>query len=47
MGKDTFEHSFEVVRRKGTTVLYGTTSGPVAPFDPVKLMAKNLRREIL
>ncbi len=33
----TFEGSLAALRRRGTLVLYGQASGPVAPFDPERL----------
>lgn len=37
VGKTTFDNSLEVLRRRGTLVLYGGSSGPVPPFDLIKL----------
>ncbi|WP_263365766.1 quinone oxidoreductase family protein [Edaphobacter bradus] len=37
VGKTTFEKSLEVLRRRGTMVLYGGSSGPVPPFDLIRL----------
>jgi len=43
VGKDTFESNFETVKRKGTIITIGNASGPVEPFAPLKLAAKNLK----
>jgi NADPH:quinone reductase len=40
VGKDTFDKGFNVIRRRGTMVLYGASSGPVPPFDLQVLNAK-------
>lgn len=40
VGKDTFEKSLNCIRRRGYMVLYGQSSGPVAPVDPQTLNAK-------
>ena len=40
VGKDTFEKGFECLAPRGYMVLYGASSGPVAPFDPQLLNAK-------
>lgn len=45
VGKDTWESNFDVIRRKGTIVTFGNASGPVPPFAPLKLAAKNLKGE--
>lgn len=37
VGKDTFDASLESLRRHGTLALYGAASGPVPPFDPMRL----------
>jgi NADPH:quinone reductase len=37
VGKDTFEGSLASLRRRGTLVLYGASSGQVPPFDPQRL----------
>jgi NADPH2:quinone reductase len=39
VGKDTFDASLASLRRRGTMVLFGAASGPVAPFDPQRLQA--------
>ncbi len=36
-GRDTFEMSLDMLATQGTLVLYGQSSGPVAPFDPGRL----------
>ena len=36
-GRDTFEMSLDMLATRGTLVLYGQSSGPVAPFDPGRL----------
>jgi len=36
-GRDTFEMSLDMLATLGTLVLYGQSSGPVAPFDPGRL----------
>jgi NADPH2:quinone reductase len=36
-GRDTFETSLAMLATRGTLVLYGQSSGPVAPFDPGRL----------
>ena len=36
-GGDTFEASLDMLATRGTLVLYGQSSGPVAPFDPGRL----------
>ncbi len=40
VGKDTFMNSMDCLRPLGTMVLFGASSGPVAPFDPGQLAAK-------
>jgi NADPH:quinone reductase len=37
VGRDSFDLSLRCLRPRGTLVLYGQSSGPVAPFDPQKL----------
>ncbi|MGQ0505058.1 MAG: quinone oxidoreductase family protein [Myxococcaceae bacterium] len=37
VGKTTFEKSLACLRRRGTMVLFGGSSGPVPPFDPMVL----------
>ena len=40
VGQATFLKSLDCLRRRGTMVLYGAASGPVAPLDPQVLNAK-------
>jgi NADPH:quinone reductase len=40
VGKMTFEKGLNVLRPRGSMVLYGGSSGPVPPFDPMQLSAK-------
>ncbi|GAB4204799.1 MAG: quinone oxidoreductase [Roseiflexaceae bacterium] len=40
VGQTTFHKSLSVLRPRGTMVLFGQSSGPVAPFDPSLLNAK-------
>jgi NADPH2:quinone reductase len=40
VGATTFLKGFEVLRPRGTMVLFGQSSGPVAPVDPPMLNAK-------
>jgi NADPH:quinone reductase len=37
VGRDSFEMSLRCLRPRGMLVLYGQSSGPVAPFDPQRL----------
>jgi NADPH:quinone reductase len=37
VGKATFDESLRSLQRRGTMVLYGAASGPVPPFDPMRL----------
>ncbi len=37
VGKDTFETSLQSLRPRGTMVLFGSSSGGPAPFDPMRL----------
>jgi NADPH2:quinone reductase len=39
VGKDTWERSLSVLRLRGSFVLYGASSGPVPPIDPMRLSA--------
>jgi len=39
VGRTTFDGSLSALRRRGMLVLYGASSGPVPPFDPLRLMA--------
>ncbi|CAG8526063.1 16391_t:CDS:2 [Acaulospora colombiana] len=43
VGKSTFEISLECVRRLGTFVTFGNSSGKVPPFDVTTLAKKNIR----
>jgi NADPH:quinone reductase len=40
VGQTTFEKGLNVLRPRGYMVLFGGASGPVAPFDPIKLSQK-------
>lgn len=40
VGKSTFEKGLNVLRPRGYMVLFGGSSGPVAPFDPIVLSQK-------
>jgi NADPH:quinone reductase len=40
VGQSTFEKGLDCLRPRGTMVLFGQSSGPVAVFDPGKLAAK-------
>lgn len=40
VGKTTFEKSLNVLRPRGYLVLFGQSSGPVPPFDPIVLSNK-------
>jgi NADPH2:quinone reductase len=40
VGKNTFDGSLDVLRRRGYMVLFGASSGPVPPFDPQILNQK-------
>jgi NADPH2:quinone reductase len=37
VGASTFESSLASVRRRGTIVLFGSSSGPIPPFDVFRL----------
>jgi NADPH2:quinone reductase len=37
VGQATFDSSLAALRPRGTLVLYGAASGPVPPFDPMRL----------
>jgi len=37
VGKTTFDKSLSILRRRGTLVLFGASSGPVPPFDLIRL----------
>jgi NADPH2:quinone reductase len=39
VGRATFDESLRALRPRGTMVLYGAASGPVQPFDPMRLDA--------
>jgi len=39
VGQDTFDVSLASLRLRGTLVLFGASSGAVAPFDPQRLQA--------
>jgi len=43
VGKDTFEIDFKVIKRKGTIVFLGNTSGLIPPIPPLQLLAKNVK----
>jgi NADPH:quinone reductase len=40
VGKSTFEKDLDLLRPRGYLVLFGGASGPVPPFDPIKLSQK-------
>ena len=40
VGKTTFDQGLNVLRPRGYMVLFGGASGPVPPFDPIKLTQK-------
>jgi NADPH2:quinone reductase len=40
VGKTTFEKGLNVLRPRGSMVLFGGSSGPVPPFDPITLSQK-------
>ncbi len=40
VGRDTFDGSLNVLRPRGSLILFGQSSGPVPPFDPQQLNAK-------
>jgi NADPH:quinone reductase len=40
VGKSTFEQDLNLLRPRGYLVLFGGASGPVPPFDPIKLSQK-------
>jgi NADPH2:quinone reductase len=42
VGKTTFEKSLQVLRTRGMMVLFGGSSGPVPPFDLIRLAKKSL-----
>jgi len=39
VGKDTFDRGLKCLRRRGMMVLFGASSGPVPPVDPLRLAA--------
>jgi NADPH2:quinone reductase len=41
VGQATFDRSLAALRPRGTLVLYGAASGPVPPFDPMRLNARS------
>lgn len=43
IGKDSFECSLAIVKRKGTLVTFGNASGPIPPFLVNRLSAKNIK----
>jgi NADPH2:quinone reductase len=40
VGKTTFEKGLNLLRPRGMMVLFGASSGPVAPLDPLALTQK-------
>ncbi len=40
VGRTTFDESLKCLAPRGMLVLYGQASGPVAPFDPIRLSAQ-------
>jgi len=40
VGQSTFEKDLNVLRPRGYLVLFGASSGPVPPVDPIKLLQK-------
>ncbi|KIV93891.1 hypothetical protein PV10_05070 [Exophiala mesophila] len=42
VGKDTYEGSLEVAKRKSKVVYYGNASGAIPPFNIARLAAKNV-----
>lgn len=42
VGADTFEGSFASLRPRGMLVLFGQSSGPVPPMEPLRLIEKSL-----
>lgn len=42
VGRTTFDRSLECLRPRGLLVSYGQSSGPVEPFDPLRLGKKSL-----
>ena len=39
VGKDTWERSLSLLRKRGTLVVYGNASGPMPPIEPQRLAA--------
>jgi NADPH2:quinone reductase len=39
VGRDTWERSLAVLAKRGYLILYGASSGPVPPIDPLRLSA--------
>jgi NADPH2:quinone reductase len=42
VGRTTFDASLECVGTRGTLVTFGQSSGPVAPFDPLRLGTRGI-----
>jgi NADPH2:quinone reductase len=42
VGQATFDASLACLARRGVLVLFGASSGPVPPFDPIRLMSGSL-----
>ena len=42
VGQTTFDKDFNVLRPRGYLVLFGASSGPVPPVDPIKLLPEGL-----
>lgn len=42
VGKDTFDRSMNCVRTRGMLVMFGQSSGPVPPFDVLRLARKSI-----
>ena len=40
VGRSTFDASLDALRVRGTMVLFGASSGPVPPFDPLKALGR-------
>lgn len=38
VGRDTWERSLSVLAKRGYLILFGASSGPIPPIDPLKLM---------
>lgn len=43
VGKDTFLADFDLLRRRGSLVLFGNASGPPPEMKPLTLAPKSLR----